>query len=69
MTELPETSYVIEGELVRDVWDYEYDDLMIGGADLKAWIDQQLGGRVEEASHTTRKTHYGRVRLTLEVLE
>lgn len=62
--------HVIEGELVRDVWDYEYDDLEVGGADLKTWIETQLGpGRPVDDDDTKRQIHYGRVRLTLEPLE
>lgn len=66
----PGDSYSLEGELVRDVWDYEFDDLMIDGRDLASWITSSVGpGRQEDETRTTRKTHYGRVRLTLEVLD
>jgi len=62
-------SYSLEGELVRDIWDYEYDDLEIGGVNLTQWIEGVLGQpRWEDESPATRKGHFGRVRLTIEVL-
>lgn len=65
-----EKSYILEGELVRDLWEYEYDDLEIDGTDLKRWVEEQLGpGRVENTSRTTQKTYFGRVRLTLTLLD
>lgn len=69
MTEDLSRSYVLEGELARDVWDYEYDDLSVGAVDLKAWLERNIPGNPAETSRTTRRISYGRVRLTVEVLD
>lgn len=63
-------SYTIQGDLVRDVWDHEYDQLEVGAQGLEEYIIECLGpGREEVLSRSTRKTYFGRVRITIETLE
>lgn len=67
-------SYSLEGELVRDWMEFEYDDLEIDGQGVMRFVLETLGpGRVEDvgaeiATGYHEKTHLGRVRLTIEVL-
>lgn len=65
----------LEGELVRDWWAYEHDDLYIGEVDvMQAIIDalpkrlvENHGSPGYEDSH--QKTFFGKVRLRLEVID
>jgi hypothetical protein len=69
------TSYSLEGELVRDWCEYEYDDLSVDGQDVMRFVLDNLGpgrtknvGCVSGYEDIQQETHFGRVRLTLEVL-
>ena len=61
--------FSIEGELVRRVWDYEYDYFSIDGRDIAAVFNDALGGGTrEDIGRTEREFRYGHVRLTIEVI-
>ena len=70
--------WVVEGELVRDWFEYENDDFEIDGRRLQELLDEALPVVVKQehyqpnpasTRHVVRETtNYGRVRLTIEVL-
>lgn len=71
---LPGKTYSLEGELVRDWVEYEFDVLEIEGQDVAEFVIDHLGpGRKEDvgtdiATDYHTKTYFGRVKLTIEVI-
>lgn len=66
-------SLIVEGELVRDWYQYEADDLAIDGRQLQELLEAlpvvDVKQEHSQSRHVIRETtNYGRVRLTIEVL-
>ena len=65
-------AWTIEGALVRDWCEYEYDNLMVGGEDLLRFIVDNLGpGVLTDLDPNINpgwreRTDLGRVRITIE---
>jgi len=68
----PVRTYVIEGELVHDYWQYEYNVLEVDGKDIQDFIFENIGEPLlcvpdKIIPLSAQKNYYPRVRLTLEI--
>lgn len=63
------TKWELEGQLVRDWWEYENDDLEIDGKDFTRFLLDTVPNLEVWDGNTRSRTYFGRVRVTVEVLE